>query len=126
MGMLRYYTDKTMVGRKTRSSGVAEVAKKIYATWYHDNIPCISHCALRTKLGKLLDLIQEGHHRYQEQVKQGKGEWKVVTDYKQLVHNKDQLFDIFPKNKNGEDDMERKKEVELFWRVPMGKMEFTY
>ena len=126
VGMLRYYSDKNMVGKKTRSDAVAEVAKKIYAKWYHDNIPCISPGSLRTKLGKLLDLVQEGHHRYQEQVKQGRGERKVVTDYKDLVYNKDQLYDIFPKKKNGEDDMERKKEVENLWRVPMGKMEEAY
>lgn len=123
VGMLRYQQGG---GVTTKSSAIAEVAKQIYAKWYHDSIPCTSPSALRTRLAKLLDLVQEGSHRYKEQLRHGKGERKVVTEYKELVYKKERIFDIFPKTKSGEDDMMRKKEVEEEWGVTIGKMEEAY
>ena len=81
---------------------------------------------LRRKLAALLKAVQDGHHRYKQQLKAGKGEWKAVTEYKALVYKKDELFDIFPKKPNGEEDRERTKQVENSWGIKMGKMEEIY
>ena len=73
--LLRYGSRKGI----SRSTAVTEVAKQIYAKWYHDSIPCVSPSPLRAKLEKLLVLVQEGQKRYLEQMKH-RGERIVVTE----------------------------------------------
>ena len=65
----------------------------------------MSHLA--KKLTILWTAVKEGHKRYQQQLKAGKGEWKVVKEYKYMVYKKDELFDIFPRKSNGEEDRQR-------------------
>ena len=81
----------------------------------------MSHLA--KKLTILWTAVKEGHKRYQQQLKAGKGEWKVVKEYKYMVYKKDELFDIFPRKSNGEEDRQRIKQVEDSWGVKMGRME---
>ena len=82
----------------------------------------MSHLA--KKLTILWTAVKEGHKRYQQQLKAGKGEWKVVKEYKYMVYKKDELFDIFPRKSNGEEDRQRIKQVEDSWGV--GRMEEIY
>ena len=84
----------------------------------------MSHLA--KKLTILWTAVKEGHKRYQQQLKAGKGEWKVVKEYKYMVYKKDELFDIFPRKSNGEEDRQRIKQVEDSWGVKMGRMEEIY
>ena len=95
----------------------------IYAKWYHDSIPCMSTSTLVKRLGSLLKAVVDDYKRYQQQLKAGKGELKVMAEYKSLVFKKDDLFDIFPRKTNGEEDRERIKQVEQNWGIKMGKME---
>ena len=95
----------------------------IYAKWYHDSIPCMSMSTLVKRLGSLLMAVVDDYKRYQQQLKAGKGELKVMAEYKSLVFKKDELFDIFPRKTNGEEDRERIKQVEQNWGIKMGKME---
>ena len=55
------------------------------------------------RLGSLLKAVVDDYKRYQQQLKAGKGELKAVAEYKSLVFKKDELFDIFPRKTNGED-----------------------
>ena len=43
-----------------------------------------------------------------------------------MVYKKDELFDIFPRKSNGEEDRQRIKQVEDSWGVKMGRMEEIY
>ena len=94
----------------------------IYAKWYHDSIPWMSTSIVK-RLGSLLKAVVDDYKRYQQQLKAGKGELKAVAEYKSLVFKKDELFDIFPRKTNGEEDRERIKQVEQNWGIKMGKME---
>ena len=126
VGMLRYYTDPTKLGRgRTKEAGVAEVAKQVYAKWYHDSVTCITMKGLKKKLDNLLNQVKEGHKRYQQEGKESQKR-KALVDYKEMVYKKDQLFDIFPRKANGEKDIARQKAVEKEWGVQMGNMEEIY
>ena len=126
VGMLRYFTDRSRCGAgRTRQMGIHEVAKQIYAKWYHDSVPCIGLMTLRRRLDDLLKLVQEGHHRYQQLKKGGMGK-KKVAEYMELVSKKDQLYDIFPRKPDGEEDGVKKRKVEEEWGVRMGRMEELY
>ena len=126
VGMLRYFTDRSRCGAgRTRDMGIIEVAKQIYAKWYRDSVPCIGLTTLRRRLDALLKLVQDGNHRYQQQKKGGMGK-KKVAEYMELVSKKDQLFDIFPRKPNGEEDSVKKRKVEEEWGVRMGRMEELY
>ena len=98
----------------------------MYAKWYHDSIPCVPFETLVRKLSDLYKLVLEGNKRLKEEEKKGGGKRKIVEDYKELVSKKEQLFDIFPRNKYGEEDVERRRKVEEDWGVKMGKMERIY
>ena len=120
IGMLRYHTSpRKLCTGKNRSKAIREVAKQLYAKWFHDSIPCIDYETLVKRLTKLLSVVQEGAKRQ----KQGIEERKVVKEYKKLVENKDKLYDIFPRKLNGEEDKEKRRKVEEDWGENMSKLD---
>ena len=125
LSLIRYHADTGGKGH-TRTMAIREVAKQVYAKWYHDSIPCVPFETLVRKLSDLYKLVLEGNKRLKEEEKKGGGKRKIVEDYKELVAKKEQLFDIFPRNKHGEEDVERRRKVEEDWGVKMGKMERIY
>ena len=74
--------------------GIHEVAKQIYAKWYHDSVPCIRLMTLRKRLE--LGGPSEAASLWPswQQQKKGMGK-KKLAEYMELVSKKDQLYNIF-------------------------------
>ena len=120
-GMLRYQHDlkKSNKGgsKKQGQTPAREVAKVLYAKWYHDTLPCKEFETLVLWLTNLYPLLMSGSRDIRR--KDGKKRTNVEK-YKELVRDKDKLYDIF------EEDKQKRTAKEAEWGVQMGKMEELY
>lgn len=114
IGVIRHLT-----GRKYRhDQSVAEVAKRVYAKYFHDTVYCLPYRTINRRVQKLWDVFREGKKRYSSSSK-GK-ERKVVGEYRELVENAEKLFDMYETNPSKRTDL--KKE----WGVGMSQREYNY
>lgn len=118
VGMLRFFNAQRQTKKGVRSDQASrEVAKILTAKWYHDTLPCIDFESLVYRLEKLYREVITGSRDMRRT--DGKKR-KSVEMYKQLVAEKDKLYDIFEENET------KRKEKEQEWGVSMGKMEEIY
>ena len=120
VGMLRHYSSlKKGMKAKSMSGNDAfkEVSKILSAKWYHDSLPCIDYVKLDERLKVLYKVVMDGARDMRRN--DGKSR-SSTTKYKELVEQKNRLYDIFEEN----DIKRRDKEKE--WGVCMGKMEKIY
>ena len=121
VGMMRYFSSlkKGMKGSKMSGPNVVfrEVAKILTAKWYHDSLPCIDFEKLVERLKIIYNVVLNGSRDMRR--KDGKSR-SSITKYKELVGQKDKLYDIF------EDNDIRRRDKETEWGVLMGKMEKIY
>ena len=120
VGMLRYYTSLQKGMKGSKASGKVsfrEVAKILTAKWYHDSLPCIDYEKLVERLKVIYNVVLTGSR----DMRRNDGKSRTsITKFKELVGQKDKLYDIF------EDDDIRRWDKEKEWGVLMGKMEKMY
>ena len=120
VGMLRYYTSLQKGMKGSKASGKVsfrEVAKILTAKWYHDSLPCIDYEKLVERLKVIYNVVLTGSR----DMRRNDGKSRTsITKFKELVGQKDKLYDIF------EDDDMRRWDKEKEWGVLMGKMEKMY
>ena len=71
IGVMRHL----MAGGKARMSvkeAVREVAKRVYAKWFHDTIYCISLSTIVDRLEKMWNVFKEGNKRFNAGLLDGK------------------------------------------------------
>ena len=107
ISVLRFLTED----KWTHSDAIAEVAKQVYAKWYHDTVYCVTIRSVRRKVKTMWEIFWEGKRRISEVTKK---EHKAMKDYSKLVSEAEEMFDIF-----SETDPNN-------WGVKMTKRERTY
>ena len=120
IGMLRYHLDMatgSKSGIVTKDMAVCEVAKQIYAKYYHDTVYCVSLSTIVRKVDDLRKQVTEGKKRAGEKGKEGQ---KVVIEYKKLFDTKNMLFDVYAVKPD------RQKALEEEWGVQMSEREYQY
>ena len=113
IGVLRHLTS----GGKSQvkhDDAVREVAKQVYAKWFHDTVYCITMPGVVKKLTKLWKTFREGKRRLNE------GEGKAVQEYKVMAAQADQLFDI------GTSSSQQEEKCKEDWGVAMSPAEKAY
>ena len=115
IGLIKFLMRKEN-GRKSEGEIMREVGKLVYTKWYHDTVYCIGQNAVVNRVQKLWRETKEGLKR----LKAGRDTSTAALRYKEIVAEKDSLFDIFAKDK------ERRDHCELFWRVKMSPAEKAY
>ena len=116
LGLIKFHV---RVGTgKIRNVGevLREVSKLVYSKWWHDTVYCITLDAVVKKLTKLWGEYKDGVKRKRE----GRLTSTAVLRYIEIVQTKNQLFDIFPKDKK------RMDVCELEWGVKMSPAELEY
>ena len=115
IGLIKFIMKKEN-GRKSEGEIMREVGKLVYTKWWHDTVYCIGLNAVVNRVKKLWREIKEGLKR----LKAGRDTSSAALRYKEIVVEKDSLFDIFAKDK------ERREHCELFWGVQMSPAEKAY
>ena len=101
----------------TEKMAIREVAKQVHCKWYVDTVYCLSLSSINRKLTEVYKTFSEGKKRMQEV---GKETSAGVIKYKQLVGERDKLFDVFQK------DPVARLNLQKEWSVKMSDMEFIY
>lgn len=114
--LIRYHVDRGGAGI-THAKAISEVAKQVYAKWYSDTVYCVSLSTIVRRLSALWSVFFEGRKRLNEK---GKENCQAVKKYKELVDNKEKLFDVYAT------DQERRKKLEIEWGVKMSDQEIIY
>ena len=79
--MLRYHLERQGKGTVTNAMAVREVAKQVYAKYFHDTVFCVSVSTIQRRVEKLRKTFSVGRMRYDET---GKQESRAVKEYKEL------------------------------------------
>ena len=116
IGMIRYHLE-IGCGRVTTNMALREVAKQVYAKYYHDTVFCVSLSSILRRLEGIWQQFSEGRKRYGQT---GKEKSLAVKQYKELFHTKSELFDVFAH------DHIRRQSLEKEWGVTMSEMEHKY
>ena len=95
---------------------VREVAKMIYAKYYHDTVYCISLPGIIYKLDKIWSIFKAGQKRFNA----GRMTGKEMDEYKELVEKADKLFDVGTTTSDQEDQCKKN------WGVTMSEAEHRY
>ena len=103
-------------GVVTTAMAVREVAKQIYAKYYHGTIYCVSLHTIHRRVEDLKRVYSEGRMRYS----QNRENFRAVKDYKELFEKKDKQFEVYT------EDPVRRQAVEKEWGVSMSEMEHMY
>ena len=77
-------------GTKSEKEVIREVSKLVYSKWWHDTVYCHSLEGIVYKLTELYKQYKDGWLR----IKQGRDKCGAALKYKELVENKNKLFDI--------------------------------
>eukprot|EP00058_Branchiostoma_floridae_P018115 XP_002603604.1 hypothetical protein BRAFLDRAFT_93148 [Branchiostoma floridae] len=117
ISMLRYHLEVEGIGKVTTDMAVSEVAKQVYAKYYHDTVYCVSLSTIKRRVEALRKQFTEGRKRYGQK---GKENSKAVNDYKELFERKGQLFDVYL------EDPVRRQALQEEWGVSMSDMEHKY
>ena len=100
----------------SHKAAVREVAKRIYAKWYHDTVFCLPEYGIVRKLEKLWKIFREGRKRYAS----GRREGKALNEYVCVVEQANQLFDVGVTTEA--QSFQRKND----WGVSMSAAEYSY
>ena len=95
---------------------VREVAKRVYAKYYHDTVYCMTLQGIIMKLDNIWSIFKEGRKRFNAGMKTG----KAIDNYKELVDNADKLFDV------GITTSDQKDQCKKSWGVAMSEAEDRY
>ena len=95
---------------------VREVAKRVYAKYYHDTVYCMTLQGIIKKLDNIWSIFKEGRKRFNAGMKTG----KAIDNYKELVDNADKLFDV------GITTSDQKDQCKKSWGVAMSEAEDRY
>ena len=88
MGRVRYLT-KGGKHQEKKDMALKQVAMEVESKYYHDTIYCMPSRAIYRKLENMMSIFKEGKSRLLE----GRDTLKVVQEYKDLILDKDKLFD---------------------------------
>ena len=89
--MIRYHLEMGS-GRVTTNMAAREVAKRVYAKYYHDTVFCVSLSTIQRRVEGIWKQFIEGRKRYGQT---GKENLLSVKQYKELFHTKSELFHVF-------------------------------
>ena len=117
ISMVRFLLHPTGHVKASETAAFREVAKQVYAKYFHDNICCQSISTIQRRVKQLWGIFWEGRKRLQEK---GGKTFAAVISYKDLVSRKDELFDV------SATDPQRKKDCEEAWGVKMTAAEEQY
>ena len=112
IGVLRHLTEN----KCSHALAIAEVAKRVYAKWFHDSIYCLHIRTIRRKIETLWNIFREGKRRHSE----GRATGKAIDNYKILITDANKLFDVY------ETDQNRQSALKEEWGVTMSEREFLY
>ena len=99
-----------------REDANKQVALEIESKYYHDTVYCIPLRTIERKVEKLMETYRNGKARLLE----GKENLQVVKEYKELIVEKDKLFNVATSSPG------QKKVCEELWGVKMGEKEKVY
>ena len=103
------------VPQTSHKDAVREVAKLVYAKWYHDTVYCLPLNGIDRKLEKMWATFREGKKRFAS----GQG-GKAVEDYRKIAEQSEKLFDV---GATTADQIAKCKED---WGVTMTEAEYRY
>ena len=112
IGVLRHLTEN----KSPHQLAVTEVAKRVYAKWYHDSIYCFPEWTIKRKIENLWSTFRDGKKRHLA----GRSMGKAIDNYKILVADANKLFDVY------ETDENRRRTRKDEWGVTMSDREFIY
>ena len=115
IGMIKFWL-REGTGVVSEGAVLREVSKLVYTKWWHDTVYCIHLDTVVYRVKNLWKDFKEGVKR----MKAGRDASAAVQRYKDIVQDKDLLFDIFPKDKS------RMDFCELDWGVKMSLAEKDY
>ena len=116
IGLVKFLLSKTHGPDGSEPKIVREVGKLVYTKWWHDTVYCISLNAVVKRVQKLWAEYKEGLKR----LRAGRDKSAPVQRYKEIIAQKDHLFDVFAHEK----DMRDRCEIE--WGVRMSLAEKAY
>ena len=98
-----------------------DVAREVETKYHNDTVYSVSYETIFRRVQELYTEYKEGHQRAGENRKNKDGtDMKAVRIYKQLVADRDTLFDM------ATSDIKRKEKLKEEWGVIMGEMEYKY
>ena len=115
IGRVRYLTQGGKHQMK-RDQAIKQVALEVESKYYHDTVYCVPLRTIERNLEKLMQTYRNGKARLLE----GRDEYKVVKEYKELIVEKDKLFDV------STSCLEQKQACLKLWGVNMGEKEKVY
>ena len=126
IGVLQSLTAGGKVNR-SHDEAVREVAKQLYAKWFHDTVYCLALNTVQDRLRKDWEIFREGRKRFQA----GRMTGKSIDAFKELAEKKDRLYDIGYETVKGIKKAETLKQAcvdrcELEWGVKMSNKEHEY
>ena len=83
---LKYLTNK----KYTHEQAIREVAKRVFAKYYHDTVCCLSLRGIEKRVEGIWDTFREGRRR----VREGRTTGKAIDSYKEIASKIDALFDV--------------------------------
>ena len=89
VGVLQYLTSGG-IANTSHNDAIREVAKLVYAKWYHDTVFCVSLSSIVRKLENVWKIFREGRKRFSS----GREGGKALNDYRKIVEEADKLFDV--------------------------------
>ena len=122
IGLLRYHLEVNNVtgpmrGKVSTEKAIREVAKQIYAKYYHDTVYCVHTTTIARRIKELKHKFTEGKKRLGEN---SKVERTIVKEYKMLYETKNNLFEVY------ESDPDKQTAIAEDWGVKMTSMEHQY
>ena len=96
IGLVKFIQKKGH-GSKTEGEVLREVGKLVYTKWWHDTVYCIALSSVVKRVTKLWGEFKEGVKRWRA----GRLSSAAVKRYKEIVEEKDTLFDVYAQEKEG-------------------------
>ena len=115
IGRVRYLTQGGKHQMK-RDQAIKQVALEVESKYYHDTVYCVPLRTIERNLEKLMQTYRNGKARLLE----GREVYKVIKEYKELIVEKDKLFDV------STSCLEQKQACLKLWGVNMGEKEKVY
>ena len=116
VGRVRFLT-KGGKQQMQKEMAVKQVALEIECKYYHDTVYCMPIRTIERKLTQMMITYRVGKSKV---VEGGRDNEQVVRDYKELVQEKDKLFEVATTSPK------QKENCELKWGVKMGEKEKMY
>ena len=116
VGRVRYLT---MGGKhqERKDMAIKQVAMEVESKYYHDTVYCMPIRTILRKLENVMSIYKNGKARLLEG---NRDSAKVVQEYKDLILEKDKLFEVATSSP------EQRTKCELSWGVKMGDKEKLY